>query len=160
MRMTTYQIADEPRPQGLAHLIVNPVWCLFAFMFAGVWLSWPWFILNGFWMGSPSRNRELVTALFGVVGSFALATVLLGAVGREWIPERWVGTSMAVFVVWKLFVSYRLFALQSRTFDLHQYYGGVARNGLIPVLLGAFARPHILPEPDSAVATFVHLVLR
>jgi hypothetical protein len=36
---SSYRIEDEPRPGGLEHLAVGPVWPFFSLMFAGSWLE-------------------------------------------------------------------------------------------------------------------------
>ena len=58
----SYTLADEPQPSGLQHLVVNPLWPLFGFMFGGAWLAFPWYVFNGFAMGSPTRKREAAVA--------------------------------------------------------------------------------------------------
>ena len=52
----SYRIGDEPRPGALARVAVDPMWPLLAVMLGGVWLSWPWFVLNGVVVGSPTRQ--------------------------------------------------------------------------------------------------------
>ena len=50
-----YRIIDEPAPTALERTIVNPTWPLFASMFAGSWLAFPWFVLNAFALGGRRR---------------------------------------------------------------------------------------------------------
>ena len=53
-----YAIADEPEASRLAHLTVRPSMPLLALMLGGAWIAWPWFALNAYAMGSPTRRRE------------------------------------------------------------------------------------------------------
>ena len=144
-RAVSYRILDDPRPSGVANLAVNPLWPLLAVMFGGTWLSWPWFALNGFAVGSPTRRRELALAVGGFVGSFALALTVLALIDAGLL--RGVGISYAVvgLTVWKLAVTYALHTLQARSFHLYEYYGGATRNGLaVAFLLGMFGRKAVL----------------
>lgn len=133
----TYHIEDEPRPGGLEHLAVGPVWPFFALMFAGSWMAFPWFVLNGFAVGSPTRYRELALAVGGFAGSFLLAVGLVVLHGRGVLSDAAVPYAEVLLTVWKLAVGYVLHHLQSRTFFLYEHFGGQARNGLPIVFLGA-----------------------
>lgn len=140
----SYRVLDEPNPGGFSHLAVNPLWPLLAVMLGGVWLSWPWFVLNGFAVGSPTRSRELGLALGGLVGTAGLLVLLGWLRYQDLLGD--VGFSYAVvgLVVWKLLVSYWLYVLQARTFGLYEYFGGTVRNGALVVVLALFLRPRVL----------------
>ncbi len=136
-----YTIADEPRPSGIAHVTVHPIWPFFSVMFVGVWLAWPWFILNAFAMGSPNRKKEILTAIGGVLGSFVIV-LLIGLIRSKTSVDEW-GINFSAYahlaiIVWHLGISYYLFVLQAETFDLYTYFGGVVRNGLLVVIAGVF----------------------
>ncbi|MFN7143175.1 MAG: hypothetical protein ACK4YP_05320 [Myxococcota bacterium] len=141
---TRYRLPDEPRPGALANVVVHPMWPLLAVMFAGPWLSWPWFVLNAWALGSPTRVRETLYALGGFLGSAALLGAIVVAVvtidrGEDIVPYLMIGVT-----VWKLAVSYVLSELQGRGFELYTWYGGVARNGFfVAVLGGMLLRPTI-----------------
>jgi hypothetical protein len=135
-RAVSYQILDDPRPSGLAHLAVNPLWPLLAVMFGGTWLSWPWFALNGFAVGSPTRRRELALAAGGFAGSLALALGVLVLVGAGVVRGVGISYALIALTVWKLGVTYALHTLQVRSFHLYEYYGGATRNGIGVVFLG------------------------
>jgi hypothetical protein len=138
--MPSYRIADEPAPSGLAHLAVNPIWPLFAIMFGGSWLSWPWFVVNAWAMGSPTRVREALLAAGGFAGNVLVTIGFLLIYGLKLAPE-WTAPYLLIFFSgWKLGISYVLFTRQSRTFGLFEYYGGRPRNGMPMVLLGFLAR--------------------
>jgi tetratricopeptide (TPR) repeat protein len=72
-----YRIIDEPSPSSLARVAVKPFWPLLASMLGGTWLAVPWFILNGFALGSPTRRREALLAALAVGGALALAMLVL-----------------------------------------------------------------------------------
>lgn len=139
-RSTSYRLEDEPRPGALARVAVEPLWPLLALMLAGAWLGLPWFVLNGFAVGSPSRYRELLLASLCMLGSVAIGFALLYAWQAGYIESKaGLQYAMLVLVVWKLAIGYTLFSLQSSTIELYQYYGGVlSRWGLPIALLGAF----------------------
>lgn len=140
----SYRVLDEPNPGGFSHLAVNPLWPLLAVMLGGVWLSWPWFVLNAFAVGSPTRSRELGLALGGLGGTAGLLVLLGWLRYQDLLGD--VGFSYAVvgLVVWKLLVSYWLYVLQARTFGLYEYFGGTVRNGALVVVLAFFLRPRVL----------------
>lgn len=144
MSTATYELIDEPRPGALAKLAVKPIWPLLAVMLGGAWISWPWFVLNGFAVGSPTRRRELLWALAGPAGCFALI-VLLGTLGaRELVTGLGLRYLSISIVVYKLYVTYMLFTLQSRSFSLYEYYGGEIKSGLFPLIAATLLRPRVL----------------
>lgn len=144
MSAATYELIDEPRPGALAKLAVKPIWPLLAVMLGGAWISWPWFVLNGFAVGSPTRRRELLWALAGPAGCFALI-VLLGALGsREIVGGLGLRYLAISIVVYKLYVTYMLFSLQSRSFSLYEYFGGPVQNGVLPLVAATLLRPRVL----------------
>lgn len=154
-----YRIIDEPQPGLMAHLTVNPFWCLFGVMFGGTWLSWPWFIFNGWAMGSPSRRQELLWAVLGLVCVSLAATGLVLALDRNDIAIETFRYCVVGVVGLKLVVSYRIMLLQSQTFELHEYYGGIVRNGALGVLAGYFLRSHVLPDVEGPVSLILVLVM-
>ncbi|MEL7059361.1 MAG: hypothetical protein AAGN46_04955 [Acidobacteriota bacterium] len=148
-----YRIVDEPRPGALAQVAVDPLWPLLAMMLAGVWLAWPWFVLNGLAVGSPTRRREAVWAVLGLVGAFALLLAIAWSDGQGLLPAPWDQVAVLAVVVWKLFVSYRLYVLQARSFGLYEYFGGTRRNGLAVVVVAFLVAPAILGAlPDFFAA--------
>lgn len=144
MIATTYRILDEPAPGRWSHLAVDPLWPLLAFMFGGTWLSWGWFAFNAHAIGSPTRSREIALALVGLVGAAGLALLLGWTLAAGYLPPSqawWAGLAVTL---WKMGVSYWIFVLQRRTFDLYEYFGGRARNGVLVLVAGAFLRGHVL----------------
>ncbi len=76
--MATYHIIDEPKTQLSHRLIINPIGILLAAMMLSMffpniplygkfWLPFAWFILNGFWLGSPTFWREVFYSLIGLL---------------------------------------------------------------------------------------------
>jgi hypothetical protein len=134
-----YRIPDEPSPGPLAKSIaVQPFWPLLSVMFSGVWLSWPWFIINGIAIGSPSRKKELAVALTGFVVKVALVFGLSGLYRAGVLDDGTIRYAVLIPLVWMLGVTYWLYVLQSRTFAIYEYYGGVVNNGIIFLLGGMF----------------------
>jgi hypothetical protein len=130
-----YRLPDEPTPGGLGNIVVHPAMPLLATMFAGTWFAWPWFIVNAWALGSPTRVRETVLALGGFVGNVVIVMLVLWLAATfaldKSVPYLWT-----LLLVWRLGLSYQLVELQSRGFGVYQYYGGRVRNGLI-VAIGA-----------------------
>jgi hypothetical protein len=146
-----YKIIDEPRPGRWSRIVVDPLWPLFAFMFGGPVWGWAWFIVNGQALGSPTRLRELMFVVLGVCGILGLSVVLgslmmAGIVTKESMPY-----AVLVFTLWKLGISYWLYELQSRSFELYRYFGGSVQNGVIVVVLAYFFRPKLSATPDNAL---------
>lgn len=154
-----YRIADEPKPGALQHLVVDPLWPFLAIMFGGAWLSWPWFIFNGFAVGSPSRRRELAIALGGFVASAGALFVLFYAVGIGWLPTGGLPYGLLVVVVVKLAVTYWLHVLQASTFEIYTYYGGAVRSGVIVLVAAYFLNRAVGPKVLGG-APFVYMWLQ
>ena len=158
----SYRIADEPRPGPMNHLAVNPFWPLLAIMLGGAWLSWPWFIVNGLAIGSPSRRREILLVLLGLGGAAVLVVsfVLFGAGGL--IPKEGIPYALIAITVWKLGISYWIYVTQQRTFAIWEYYGGNARNGMMIALIGMFVGRRGISEllHQNVVLTMIALVLQ
>ena len=152
----SYRIEDEPRPGGLAHLAVRPLWPLFVVMFGGALWSWTWFVVNAFAIGSPTRRREIAWAIGGLVGNVVLVAGVFALIDQGVIEVLGARYALVGVTVWKLAVSYRLVLLQSRTFDLFEHYGGKVRNGMAVVFLAWFATDKLV----KLLPTFWIVVLR
>jgi hypothetical protein len=153
-----YRIADEPRAGLLAHLTVNPLWPLFAVMFGGAWLSWPWFVLNGWAMGSPTRVRETLFGLGAWVGSVLLLVALI--IGGESLPEGGFKYLFLLHILYKLGVTYRLYVWQMRPFQLHEYYDGPVRNGVLVLVAGFLLGSSVVMPAVNEVSVFWGWVLQ
>lgn len=153
-----YRIADEPSPGALSQVAVNPLWPLLAVMLGGTWIAWPWFALNSFAFGSTTKLRELLWVGGGFLGSAAMVFGILSAVAgggldTEGLLFRYI---LVGLVVWKLWISYRLYLMQARTFQIYEYFDGVARSGWIPMLLAFYVSPKVL----GALPGIFNLILR
>lgn len=154
MANSTYVIDDEPAKDGPLHkVIVDPMWPLLAVMLAGVWMGWPWLLLNGKALGSPNWRRQAQLLALGLAGTVALALAIVALWDAEIIRTRThVRLALLVVTVWKLGVSYKVYALQSGTFELFRYYGGEPRQGSRALLLGVYlGRALMLGLVDSVL---------
>jgi hypothetical protein len=134
----SYRIRDEPRPGALSAIAVQPFWPLLGVMFGGAWLSWPWFALNGYAVGSPTRGRELALALGGFAGSAAIIFGIASLAQAGVVEGVGIRYALVALTVWKLVVSYLLYAWQGRSFHLYEHFGGEVKNGLPVVVLAGF----------------------
>ena len=60
--------------------------------------------------------------------------------------------------VWKLAMGYALFNLQQRSFALHQYYGGVVRNGALVLVASIFLGDSLLTKLTGGNSTLLVLL--
>lgn len=155
MSAAGYELIDEPRPGSLSRLAVQPVWPLLAIMLGGAFVSWPWFVLNGFAVGSPTRRRELGWAIGGLLGSASLLVLIGVAAEAGWVGGLGFRYLLIGVVVYKLYVTYLLYSLQTRSFGLFEHYGGETRSGLLPLIAAAFLRPRLL----EALPGFLQVLL-
>lgn len=149
----SYVIADEPSPsEQFKQLTFSPSAPLLAMMMAGAWLAWPWFILNSFALGSPTRRREIQLVALGSVGSFvfALLTFWLVEVG---VIESVVALQLAVLGItgWKLGLAYYVSTIQERTFSVYQYYGGFVQRPWPVLVLGVQLRWLVLGLSEDPI---------
>lgn len=158
--MQAYRIADEPKPGTLSQFVVSPFWPLFGMMFGGFWLALPWFLFNSFAMGSPTRKKELVIAVLGLIGSAVLVFGFIALTDQGIFSEGSVQYGMLAILVWKLGISYWLYMTQAATFDIYTYFGGIARNGIIVVFLSMFLRGGVLKTVHDNFGAIAMLVLR
>lgn len=152
-----YRIEDEPRPSPLSHLTVNPFWPLLGVMLGGVWIAWPWSILNGFAFGSPTRWKEVGLVAAGLAGITVIWVGGANALALAGMTDGLAPKFLALAaVVWKLGVSYWIYTLQSRSFGIYEYYDGIVRNGLMVVIIAAVAASRVL----GALPTWVRVIVQ
>jgi hypothetical protein len=142
--MSAYRIIDEPSPGLLVRVVVSPVWPLFALLFAGAWVALPWFVLNAFALGSPTRARETFLAATGFAGSLALAMVVLSLEARGAVAPGAADYARLVVVAGHVLVGFGLYVLQARAFAVYTQLGGPARSGFWIVLLTTVVRARVL----------------
>ncbi len=58
-------------------------------------------------------------------------------------------------VVYKLYVSYLLYTLQSRSFSLYEHFGGETKSGVFPLIAAALLRPRLM----EALPGFLQVLL-
>lgn len=147
-RSTGYRIVDEPAPAALEQLIVNPIWPLFAAMFAGPWLAYPWFVLNAFALGGRRRFEDLAIAVLGLALSAALVLGILSLLSHSMLDEQSLAYAQLLPIGARLCVVYLLFIRQEQTFELYTHFGGRTRNALLIVVAGGLLRsqlPNVSP---------------
>jgi hypothetical protein len=152
-----YRIADEPLPSRLERFAVNPIWPLFAFMFGGALIGWAWTVLNGFALGSPTRRREAGVVAGGLLGIVVITLVIGYLAGTGVLPREKIPHALLVVVLWKLAISYWLFFMQSRTFELFQHFGGSVRNAFPIVVVAYFLRGALVAAAKGNVLVTVFL---
>jgi hypothetical protein len=157
--MREYTILDEPRPGPLGNLVVSPLWPFLALMLCSSLLGWAWFLFNGIAMGSPSKGKE-----WGLVAAGVAGTAALGFGGYHLIEGGMLAAERAPYVgiaitVWRVGVGYWLHHVQSRTFEIHEYYGGVVRTGL-PVVVVGFLIMWRFDIPEDPWGYIVYWMLR
>jgi hypothetical protein len=152
----SYRILDEPRPGALARVVVNPLWPLLAVMLGGAWLGWPWFVLNAWAVGSPTRLRETVLAAGGFLGNVVLVLAMAAVYEAGVLTQTAIPYALLTVTVWKLGLSYVLYVIQSRSFHLYEYYGGTVHNPVL-VLVVAFVwgREWVLSAADIGLLPIV-----
>jgi len=142
----SYEIADEPSPSDtFGNLVFRPSAPLLAAMMCGAWLAWPWFIVNSFALGSPTRRREIAMCLVAVVGTVVLALGVFALVDAGVIESR-LALQLALLGIttWKLGMAYWVSEMQSRTFEVYTYYGGPVRKAYGVFVAGTYLRVIVL----------------
>lgn len=139
-----YRIIDEPAPAALEQLIVNPVWPLLGSMFAGAWLAYPWFVLNGFALGGKRRFQDLGIALLGFGMSVLSLFVISVLASRLVLDERSLPYAQLLPIGVRLAIFYWLFMRQEQSFGLYTYFGGKSRNPMLVVVAGFFLGSKLL----------------
>src|SRR5262245_55492127 len=126
--MGEHSLGERRKRVGAAQqLVVKPTWPMLAFMFGGVWLAWPWFLLNEYQMRSDDLHRQAKLMLLGLVVSVVLAYVVIGLLHWEILDVREARYAALFLLTWKLGISYALHSRQSQSFELWSYFGGVGR---------------------------------
>ncbi len=145
-----YTIIDEPKPGKWANLVVSPLWPMIGLMLGGGWLGFSWFFFNAKAIGCPEQGKTARLVLVGFGGALALAFGIAYLSGREIVTADNIRYALLAIIVWKLWIGYQLFILQNRSFHLFEYFGGKAKNGLPPLLVGMLiGRKLVLGLVDS-----------
>ena len=139
-----YRIVDEPAPAALEQVIVSPMWPLFASMFAGAWIAYPWFVLNSFALGGKRRFADLGIAVGGLLLSAAALFGIDFLASTTLLDERSLPYAALVPVGMRLVIFYLLFMRQEQSFGLYTYFGGKPRNAMLVVVAASFLRSKLL----------------
>ncbi|MCP4693102.1 MAG: hypothetical protein GY859_33980 [Desulfobacterales bacterium] len=131
-----YTIIDEPKPGKWEHLATSPFWPLLGLMLGGGWLGFTWFVFNAIAMGCPERGKTIGLALCGLAGALAIGLGIGWFIHLEILDDGNIRYALLTITVWKLWIGYRLFILQSGTFHLFEYFGGSVKSGLLPLMIG------------------------
>jgi hypothetical protein len=120
-------------------------------MFAGGWLAFPWFVVNAFALGGKRRYGDLAIALAGLLLNAALITGSFALLNQMVLNEQTFPYVLLGPLAVRLSLFYVLFLRQATPFELFQYFGGTARNGLLLVIAGAFLRGQVLGKLPLAL---------
>lgn len=130
--MDTYQIIDEPKSNAYQNLVVPPVVILFASLlipifidlplYGRLWMPLVWITINGFLLGSPTKIKEMLIAIGGLVvlalSFFAL--IILGNTDEQLmtnvLPYFRITIQGILFFTLYLVVFY-----QSVAYSIHEY---------------------------------------
>lgn len=155
MTAARYSIPDEPNPSRLERWVVDPMWPFFGLMLGGLWLALPWYVLNGLALGSPTRGREWLALATSLFGSIALVLAIEGAHGAGWLEGVRLPLSLLSLTLLKLGMGFAVYALQSRSFQLWEHFGGVPRNGIYLAIAGIFIEPRLWALTDNVLLKLV-----
>ncbi len=146
--MTTlrYRIPDEPRPTGMAHLAVDPMWPLLLLMLGGNGLGLLWFAINARALGSPTATKEWTYIAISLAGSAALAFSLMWGAQQALLSPHALEYAWLSIDLLQLGIGYVLFIHQSRCAELVQHYGGVLRNGFPAFLIAVIVARRALAD--------------
>jgi hypothetical protein len=152
MSTLRYRIPDEPRPTGMAHLAVDPMWPLLALMLAGNGIGLLWFAVNSRALGSPAAMKEGLYIAISLIGCIALGVVLAWCRQQNLLSDESLAYAELSIAVLKIGVGYALYISQSRCAELVQHYGGILRNGaVVAILATVIARPALADLPLSMI---------
>lgn len=145
--MSSYRILDEPQPSGLARLVVDPMWPLLACMLVSGSFGLAWLAFNALAVGSVTRIREVTICVVGILASVGLF-VLLASLDLDKATLRYAYLGV---IVLKLAAAYWASALQQRSVELFEYFGGKKQAGMIVLLVGMFVlRPMLAKAAKDA----------
>jgi hypothetical protein len=141
MAAGAYRLPDEPLPSGWSRYAVDPLWPLLTLMLAGGGFGLLWFAFNSAALGSPTRWREWGCIAVSVIGGPLLALAIYAGEYHDLLSPAQAPYAMLSILLLKLGVAYALYLMQQRCFEIWEYYGGQARNGLpLMILLAVVGR--------------------
>ncbi|MGH8079337.1 MAG: hypothetical protein ACREP7_02100 [Lysobacter sp.] len=135
MAASVYRLPDEPLPSGLSRYAVDPLWPLLTLMLAGGGFGLLWFAFNAAALGSPTRWREWGCVALSAVGGPLLAVAIYAAEYHDLLSAAQTPYASLSILLLKLGIAYALYMMQQRCFEIWEYYGGQARNGMVMMIL-------------------------
>jgi hypothetical protein len=135
MTSLRYRIPDEPRPTGMAHLAVDPLWPLLTLMLAGNGIGLLWFAINSRALGSPTAMKEALYIAASLIGCIALGVALAWCRQQALLSGEGLAYAGLSITALKLGIGYALYLNQARCAELVQHYGGILRNGVVVAIL-------------------------
>lgn len=151
---TPYRIIDEPAPGTLQQLSVNPLFPLLAVMVGGPGFGWLWFIVNGFALGSASQRREAVGIAVGLAGLALLTVALAGPWLQAMVEPGTIKYLRVLTYAWVLGISYVIFSMQDASFQIYEYMGGPAGNGVALVVAASVLGSRLAARGPVMAALF------
>ena len=142
----TYRLTDEPEPSALSRWAVRPLHPMLGLMLGGGWIAWPWFVLNAYALGSPTRRREAAIAAGAALVSVGYALTVMLLVESELLPVRVARYLVIGLVALKLGAGYWIHVLQQRTFGIFEHFGGRVRDPRILIGIALMVRLFVLSE--------------
>ena len=136
--MSTYHLIDEPRPGPIAHLTVDPMWPLLGYMLGSPFFSWIWYAFNSYVLGSPTKRKEIPLILTGVIGVFGWIIAAGYFKSNGTINDQTLPYLRLMLTIFTLTISYMLYVIQNRTFEIYEYFGGKVMSGIPGLLVAIF----------------------
>jgi hypothetical protein len=158
MSTLRYRIPDEPRPTGMAHLAVDPMWPLLALMLAGNVIGLLWFAVNSRALGSPTAMKEALYIAASLIGCVALSLTLAWCRQQGLLSDEQFEYAKLSLPALKIGIGYVLYTYQSRCAELVQHYGGIMRNGVVPAILAIVVLGPVLA--DAPLSDILKTALR
>jgi hypothetical protein len=131
--MSTYTIIDEPKQGNQQKLIVNPVVILFVGIFLPLVISIPffgrwwaptlWLVINGWFLGSPTKNKETIIGVVGIL-FFPISLFFVNYLAAQ-SPEIFqvaVPYYNLLLQAVLFFTLYLIVGYQSAAYSLHEYF--------------------------------------
>lgn len=121
----------------MSRYAVDPIWPLLALMLGNNAIGLAWFAFNTVALGTPAKTREYAYIAVSLAGSAAIFAALLAIHNAGFLHGSELRYAALSLTALKLCMAYALYLQQHRSFEIWEYYGGKAANGL-PVLILAY----------------------
>lgn len=129
-------LLDAPR-RPLAPYASSPIWPMFAAMFVGPWLAWPWFAFNAYALDQRTRHRQAMAAGIALLAASVLWFGLFALLRNEAIGPDVFRALRVLHTAGKLAVGYAFFVHQSLAWSLALHFGEArSANRFLVVAVG------------------------